>query len=182
MNACSSAPIAGPRISMPVSRHGSSRRFGSPSHRSLMHRPLTKPISPSTTIVLRWSRDSQPSGLDKCGGLKTRTSPPASRTSRHSESARHEPSQSTITWTRTPARARSASSAANSRPIASFSTMYASNRMYRRAPARASRHAGKFSRASQSSRTALPSVAGAPAARANARSASSASVAGAKAE
>ena len=82
--ASSTSATAGPRISMPVSRQGSMPRLGLPSQRALTHRPLTNPTWPSTAMVLRWSREIQPNGLSRRGGLKARTSPPAARRPAHS--------------------------------------------------------------------------------------------------
>lgn len=59
------------------------------------HNPVAKPMRPSTASILRWSRVSQPSGLAGRGGLKARTSPPASTSRRHSRRpAAKLPSQS----------------------------------------------------------------------------------------
>ena len=116
---------------MPVSRHGSRRFAGLPTHCSLTHRPLTKPMRSSIVIVLRWSRASQASGLASPGALNSRTSAPVPFSTSHALLPRQPPSQSTITLTATPERARSASASANVRPISSSSTMYISNRIAR---------------------------------------------------
>ncbi len=52
-------------------------RCGSPCQRALTHRPVTNATRPSIAIVLRWSRESHPSGLSRCSGLKPRTCTPA---------------------------------------------------------------------------------------------------------
>ncbi len=77
--AASMSATAGPRISTPVSRHGSMFFAGRPSQSCPTHSPMTKPSCPSTEIILRWSRLSQPKGSSKRGGLKPLTSTPASR-------------------------------------------------------------------------------------------------------
>jgi hypothetical protein len=76
-NAASISATAGPCTATPVSRHGGTRRLGSPSHFSLMHTPERKPCIPSTTSTLRWSRLTQPSDCPNRGGLNTRKWPPA---------------------------------------------------------------------------------------------------------
>ena len=77
--AASMSATAGPRISTPVSRHGSMPFSGRPTQSRPTQSPMTKPVCPSTEIILRWSRLNQPKGSSKRGGLKPLTSTPASR-------------------------------------------------------------------------------------------------------
>ena len=81
-NAVSMSATAGPRTSTPVSRQGSVPRSGSPAHIFPTQSPVTKPTRPSTASIFRWSRLTQPKGLSSRGGLKQRTSTPASRNER----------------------------------------------------------------------------------------------------
>ena len=79
-NDCARRAAAGPTTSTPVSRQGGSSP--SPCHSMPMQKPPTKAVCPSTHTSLRWSRWSAPSGFDRRGGLKARTSTPASRRGR----------------------------------------------------------------------------------------------------
>ena len=56
-NSPSTSATAGPRISTPVSRHGSTLA-GSPAQASPTHSPDTNATLPSTASILRWSRTS----------------------------------------------------------------------------------------------------------------------------
>ena len=66
-NADSRSATAGPRSAMPVSRQGSMPRAGSPTQSRPTQSPVTKATRPSTASILRWSRESQPNGLDEAG-------------------------------------------------------------------------------------------------------------------
>jgi hypothetical protein len=74
-NSAWTSATAGPRISTPVSRHGSTAEV--PAQALPTHNPDTNATWPSTASILRWSRTSQASGRDTRGGLKARTSTPA---------------------------------------------------------------------------------------------------------
>ena len=123
-NARSNSATAGPRSSTPVSRQGSRRFPGSPSHFADTHSPDTKPMRPSIAIILRWSRVVQPRGLASWNGLNAaHANPRVAQPAGHSDSERNDPIQSYSTYTATPSFARSASARANSRPTSSSWTM-----------------------------------------------------------
>lgn len=82
--ACSTSATAGPSSCTPVSRQGGVPFAGLPAQGLATHSPETKATRPSTLTVFRWSRLTQPKGLDTWKGLNTRISTPASRSVCHS--------------------------------------------------------------------------------------------------
>ena len=124
-NASSTCVTAGPSNSMPVSRHGAMSRAASPTHSSPTHSPVTKPILPSTTSDLRWSRCTHANGRNGWNGLNARTSTPASRSLRQKEAGDLPiaPSQSYSTRTTTPSRDFAIRASANWLPATSSRRM-----------------------------------------------------------
>ncbi len=122
--AASRSATAGPRTSTPVSRHAGRWRAGSPIQAWPTHSPATKPRVPSTQIVLRWLRLSQPNGLSMDGRLKQRTSTPARRSRRQKPGqVPRQPIQSYSRRTGTPSCAFVAKASAKRCPAASSRMM-----------------------------------------------------------
>ena len=139
-----------PRSITPVSRHGAMPFSGCPSHAEEMHSPLTKAVSPSTTIDLRWLRESKPMPLAKPMRLYATTSAPACLSGRKKplRSCHSEPNQSYTSTTCTPCAHFCSSRSRIRRPKALSEKIYISTSTERSAARTASSQAGKFSRLS----------------------------------